>query len=171
MGQVVYIGLCLLSCLLFSPSVEGAGNDTVEARYSCPRGAFHFGRNCYEIVRQSIPWEQAEVECQMRREGGHLVSLLSSQEERIFSFYLQRQGVSRVWIGLCAVSTGWRTLGWEWSNGDPYYLDALIMNRRSGPGAPIAGNCIAFSASASPEWTQYASSNCFNFVCKYKASY
>ncbi|KAL8222665.1 UNVERIFIED_CONTAM: hypothetical protein K2H54_077892 [Gekko kuhli] len=124
MGQVVYLGLCLLGCLLLNPSVEGAKNGTaVEGRARCPTGVLNYKHYCYHYVPSYVNWYLAEVTCQNMGSGpeAHLASILTPNEGRIIASYLSSKSTSSVWIGL----EGTRSpsyMAWEWTDTSPLSL-------------------------------------------------
>ncbi|XP_077791532.1 lithostathine-like [Podarcis muralis] len=101
MGQVVYLGLCLLGCLILNPLAEGAANRTQSARTHCPAEALFYRKYCYQYFSSCLSWDDAEVSCQ-RRHGSQLASILSAREANVIYSYLRQYGSSNVWIGLAA---------------------------------------------------------------------
>ncbi|XP_060135748.1 lithostathine-like [Zootoca vivipara] len=99
MGHVVYLGLCLLGCLIPNTLAEGAANRTQSARAPCPPGAIFYINYCYEYFSSSLPKFDAEISCQ-RRHGSQLASILSEREANFIYRYLQKYDPSSVWIGL-----------------------------------------------------------------------
>ncbi|XP_054843831.1 lithostathine-like [Eublepharis macularius] len=169
MGQVVYLGLCLLGCLIFNPRVEGADDDTVTAKSPCPEGALLFRRNCYEVFSNALPWRSAEKECQTLEEGAHLVSIQDIQELRFLSSYLRRQNAGyNVWIGLHD-PVSYRGQNWAWSSGTPYDPSASFWN--GWRPSSYSSLCVAISPSGSSRWIQRDCSNPFPYVCKYRPFY
>ncbi|XP_054843816.1 regenerating islet-derived protein 4-like [Eublepharis macularius] len=169
MGQAVYLGLCLLGCLIFNPLVKGDTNDTVAAKSPCPEGVLFYRSNCYEYFSSAIPWHSAEEECQNLEEGGHLATIEGSVEANLLASYLRRRsGGSSVWTGLHAVSYR-RGLRWGWSSGAPYDSRASFWN--GWRPSQYSAECVSFSPSGSPRWNQYDCTVCLPYVCKYRAFY
>ncbi|XP_074918011.1 C-type lectin lectoxin-Enh2-like [Chelonoidis abingdonii] len=54
MGPVPYFSLCLLGCLIFSPSLAET------QAMSCPAGWFSFHDTCYRFFPQEKNWMEAE---------------------------------------------------------------------------------------------------------------
>ncbi|KAH1187788.1 hypothetical protein KIL84_020537 [Mauremys mutica] len=96
MGPVAYFSLCLLGCLIFNPSLEGAQAGP------CPRGWLLFHGYCYGYFTQGKTWIEAEAHCQHQRPGAHLVSIHSAGENNMLAHYIKRYHkiYSFFWIGL-----------------------------------------------------------------------
>ena len=56
-------------------------------------------QNCYELIKQSVTWDQAEKKC--NQHGGHLAEI-DDQTEQDFvqQFLLIQDPTQAVWIGL-----------------------------------------------------------------------
>nr|XP_056702624.1 lithostathine-like [Euleptes europaea] len=174
MGQVVYLGLCLLGCLFFNPTVEGAQNGTAgDSRARCPSGVLYYKQSCYEFVNSYVSWEIAEVACQGLRPGpeSHLASILSPNEGRIITSFLSSKGASDVWIGLEATRTrGY--LVWEWSDGSPFSLP--LWDGRTLSSSISSSECVSMiniRNTNSQKALQRSCANPLPYLCKYRADY
>ncbi|XP_033018411.1 lithostathine-like [Lacerta agilis] len=162
MGQVVYLGLCLLGCLILNPLVEGAANRTQSARAHCPPGAIFYRKYCYQYFSSSLSWDEAEVSCQ-KRHGSQLASILSAREANFVFHYLQNQGSSDVWIGLSLQNI------WEWSDGSD--LSQPLWDGKRINTSTYAGECVSLTPSGSRKWIQRSCTAALPFLCKYKGTY
>ncbi|XP_060102038.1 lithostathine-like [Heteronotia binoei] len=174
MGQVVYLGLCLLSCLLLNPLVEGAQNGTVvEGRARCPPNVLYYKQFCYQFVNSYVSWHLAEVNCQGIASGpeAHLASLLSQNEGKIVASYLNSKSASNVWVGL----EGTRNNGymvWEWSDASP--LSLPLWDGRSLSTAISSYECVAMTNiqnTNAQKWAQRTCADTLPYLCKYRAGY
>ncbi|XP_077197092.1 regenerating islet-derived protein 3-beta-like [Paroedura picta] len=165
MGQVVYLGLCLLAGLLLNTLVEGAGNDTVAARSSCPHGIFYYNKNCYEYFPEGLSWKEAEEECTTLRSDALLVFLSNPKEQKALLAHLKRKrNLQRIWIGLSAppaAPTG-QGLKWKWSNGVSYNPDNLSQD-------DDPTKCMSLSMSGYPQQKITECSDKLPYVCKYSS--
>nr|XP_034958721.1 lithostathine-1-like [Zootoca vivipara] len=118
MGHVVYLGLCLLGCLIPNTLAEGAANRSQSARARCPPGALFFRNHCYEYFGTRLSQLDADVRCQ-RRQGSQLASILSEREANAVYSYLQNYGSNEVWIGLSIDRSS--NMNWEWSDGSVFF--------------------------------------------------
>ncbi|XP_077197094.1 snaclec flavocetin-A subunit beta-like [Paroedura picta] len=141
MGQVVYLGLCLLGCLLLNPSVEGAQDATVAAKSLCPNGVFYFQEHCYEISPPRS-FQDAENKCLLLTRGAELAYHLSPREKRVILAYLIRQeDLNNIWLDL-----------------------------RSAPvDTDSSSKCISLSLSDDLQWEETDCSTKLPSVCKYRS--
>ncbi|XP_042323651.1 lithostathine-like [Sceloporus undulatus] len=179
MGPVPCFGLCLLGCLLFNPTVEGARNASLALpRSPCPPGALRYKNLCYEFLDDSVGWQEAELECEYWRKDGHLASILSATEERRISSYIKRvSSTCCVWLGLQATRTPIANptrLTWEWSDKSPYKSGSILWDGRAPSTAISNSECVALinvhSPSSTSRWAQYSCNSLFPYICKYRAS-
>ncbi|XP_054844811.1 lithostathine-1-alpha-like [Eublepharis macularius] len=173
MGQAVYLGLCLLGCLIFNPVVEGAKNGTAAGRARCAPGALYYKQFCYIFNSYFVSWHLAEVTCQGLNTGpeSHLVSILFANEGKIISSYLSKKGISDIWIGLEATrSNGYMV--WEWSDVSP--LSLPLWDGRTLSSAISANECVSMTNirnTNAQKWLQRACNDTLPFLCKYRAEY
>nr|XP_028602171.1 lithostathine-like [Podarcis muralis] len=167
MGQVVYLGLCLLGCLILNPLAEGAANRNQSARAHCPSGAIFYRKYCYQYFSSSLSWNDAEISCQ-RRQGSQLASILSAREANVVYSYLRQYGSSNVWIGLVA-DRGTSNMIWEWSDGSVF--SQPLWDGRSISHSISSYECVSLSYSGSQKWIQRSCMTSLPFLCKYKATY
>ncbi|CAM4486664.1 unnamed protein product [Lepidochelys olivacea] len=126
MGPVTYFSLCLLSCLIFSPSLAGARAP------SCPRGWLHFQDDCYGYFPKEATWRRAEAWCQIYVSGAHLASIHSEEEHNAVAGFVARSqhhdddDGDNVWIGL---STYGRRRRWSWTDDSEVDFDAWDSHR------------------------------------------
>ncbi|XP_015281159.1 PREDICTED: lithostathine-1-beta-like [Gekko japonicus] len=158
MGKVVYLGLCLLGCLILGSSstpVEVANDDQVNPRSSCPPWAYQFRRNCYEYFPQPQPWYSAELNV-------HEI--------------VHRAPQSKV-LG-CELSFGhvyykWKqSLIWEWSDGSPYNSGSPLWDNRIPRSTLSSLECLLLinvrNLSDRSRWTEQNCDVSYPYVCKYK---
>lgn len=95
---------CALSSLLFSTSAYAA-NVSYDAKYN---------GHCYKIVDTGTTWGQARAACE--RQGGHLVTITSSQEQSVVASLLRNKGrKNNYWLG--GLKSGSR---WQWITGESF---------------------------------------------------
>lgn len=95
---------CALSGLLFSASAYAA-NVSYDAKYN---------GHCYKIVDTGTTWGQARAACE--RQGGHLVTITSSQEQSVVASLLRNKGrKNNYWLG--GLKSGSR---WQWITGESF---------------------------------------------------
>ncbi|XP_062990562.1 regenerating islet-derived protein 4-like [Elgaria multicarinata webbii] len=171
MGQVPYLGLCLLGCLIFHPSVEGASNSTVASRSLCGDGVLYYKRHCYELLGRSVSWATAEIKCQERNSGSQLASILSANEGEIICDYLKNFSFNSVWIGLQATHSSMHLI-WQWSDGSLY---SWPLWDGFGPSTSNSANkCISLNNlqnSSTHKWSQRSCSDSLPYLCKYRAKF
>ncbi|XP_053261446.1 lithostathine-like [Podarcis raffonei] len=166
MGQVVYLGLCLLGCLILNPLAEGAANRTQSPRAHCPAGALFYRKYCYEYFSSSRSWDDAEVSCQ-RKHGSQLASILSAREANVVYSYLRQYGSSNVWVGLVA-DRGTLNMIWKWSDGSVF--SQPLWDGRSISNSISSDECVSVSYSGSQKWIQRSCTTTLPYLCKYKAT-
>lgn len=95
---------CLSASLLFSTSVYAA-NVNYDTKYN---------GHCYKIVDTGTTWGQARAACE--RQGGHLVTITSSQEQSVVAGLLRSKGrKNNYWLG--GLKSGSR---WQWITGESF---------------------------------------------------
>lgn len=95
---------CAMSGLLFSASAYAA-NVSYDAKYN---------GHCYKIVDTGTTWGQARAACE--RQGGHLVTITSSQEQSVVASLLRNKGrKNNYWLG--GLKSGSR---WQWITGESF---------------------------------------------------
>ncbi|XP_008120558.1 regenerating islet-derived protein 4 [Anolis carolinensis] len=175
MEKLVYFGVCLLGCLAFCPTAEGARNRSLALpRSRCPPGAFYFQKMCYEYLKESASWQDAEVSCQYWRKG-NLASILNEVEGAVISSYAKSVSSEKTaWIGLNAITLP-EKLFWMWSDGSEYIPGSQLWDKRT-PDTMISDNkCITLINLQKPNeksrWKQTCCSDKRNYICKYKAAF
>ncbi|XP_043356230.1 C-type lectin LmsL-like [Dermochelys coriacea] len=159
MGPVAYFSLCLLGCLIFSPSLAG------DQDMSCPESWLVFQGNCYGYFSQEKTWLEAEAECRHNGQGAHLVSIHSTGENNALALYVKwyHKKNSPIWIGLLDLeqNRGWRWADKSlvsfsaWDNGQP---DNRLGNE----------NCVVLENAGFQKWHDYPCEERFSFICKRK---
>ncbi|XP_044883084.1 C-type lectin BpLec-like [Mauremys mutica] len=161
MGPVAYFSLCLLGCLIFNPSLEGAQAGP------CPRGWLLFHGYCYGYFTQGKTWIEAEAHCQHQRPGAHLVSIHSAGENNMLAHYIKRYHkiYSFFWIGLWDLEAN---QCWRWSDNSPFTFRAWDKGQPNN----LVGNehcAVLFYHKGFPKWHDYPCDSKFAFMCKRKA--
>ncbi|KAG6921753.1 hypothetical protein G0U57_005464, partial [Chelydra serpentina] len=160
MGPVAYFSLCLLSCLIFNPSLAG-----VQAG-SCPRGWLPFQGNCYGYFFQEKTWMEAEAECQQHWQGAHLVSIHSAGENNMMAHHIKRyhKNYSPVWIGLLDLE---QDRSWRWADkslGSFNAWDKWQPDNRLGN-----EHCVVLDHRTDfQKWHDYPCEARYAFICKRK---
>ncbi|XP_043377936.1 C-type lectin BpLec-like [Chelonia mydas] len=159
MGPVAYFSLCLLGCLIFSPSLAGARDVT------CPEGWLPFQGNCYGYFFQEKTWIEAEVECRHHGNGAHLVSIHSTGENNVLALYVKRyhRKNSPVWIGLLDLE---QNQSWRWAD------KSLVSFNAWDNGQPDNQNlneaCVVLESPGFQKWHDYPCEHRHSFICKRK---
>merc|ERR1712013_305883 len=78
----------------------------------CPPGGAEKEKNCYKVFDTKLNWESAEDHCQ--KEGGHLASIHSKEENNYIYYISKRTKKKKIWIGL---SYNNKLGKWAWSDG------------------------------------------------------
>lgn len=105
---------CLSASLLFSASAQAA-NVSYDTKYN---------GHCYKLFNNGMTWEQAKAACE--RQGGHLVSITSTQEQAVVENLLRSKGnKNNYWLGAYRNGSAWAWVTGErfsythWSGGQP----------------------------------------------------
>lgn len=105
---------CLSAGLLFSASAQAA-NVSYDTKYN---------GHCYKIFNEGMTWEQAKAACE--RQGGHLVTITSSEEQAVIENLLRSKGnKNNYWLGAYRNGSAWAWVTGErfsytyWSGGQP----------------------------------------------------
>lgn len=105
---------CLSAGLLFSASAQEA-NVSHDTKYN---------GHCYKLFNNGMTWEQAKAACE--RQGGHLVTITSSQEQAVIENLLRSRGnKNNYWLGAYRNGSSWAWVTGErfsythWSGGQP----------------------------------------------------
>lgn len=105
---------CLSASLLFSASANAA-NISYDTKYN---------GHCYKLFNDGTTWEQAKAACE--RQGGHLVSITSAQEQAVVENLLRNKGnKNNYWLGGYRNGNTWTWVTGErfsythWSGGQP----------------------------------------------------
>nr|UMK70480.1 C-type lectin 8 [Bitis atropos] len=91
MGRFIFLSSGLLVVFL-SLSGTGAASD-------CASGWTAYDQHCYRAFEEPKSWDDAEKFCTEQANGGHLVSIQSTQEAN-FVAQLVSGFISYIWIGL-----------------------------------------------------------------------
>lgn len=86
----IYLFVCFVSAASGLPSPPPTTS-------SCRSDYVSWYKNCYKLVSEPKPWEEAQAACV--KEGGNLASVDMSYDQAFISAVLQ-QGKSDTWIGL-----------------------------------------------------------------------
>ncbi|CAM5086397.1 unnamed protein product [Eretmochelys imbricata] len=158
-GPVTYFSLCLLSCLIFSPSLAGARDVT------CPEGWLLFQGNCYGYFFQEKTWIEAEVECRHHGNGAHLVSIHSTGENNVLALYVKRyhRRNSPVWIGLLDLE---ENQSWRWA--DKSLVSFSSWDIRQPDNQNLNEACVVLESPGFQKWHDYPCEHRHSFICKRK---
>ncbi|XP_043364503.1 C-type lectin-like [Dermochelys coriacea] len=193
MGPVAYFSLCLLGCLIFSPSLAGAQD------VSCPKDWLPFQGNCYGYFFQEKTRLEAEerggdrgwkqqgsgalgwswrlrgwgglgsvsesVECRHHGNGAHLVSIQSAGENNMMAHYIKwyHKKNSPVWIGLLDLE---ENRGWRWADKSLVSFSAWDNGQ---PDNRLGNeNCVVLENAGFQKWHDYPCEERFSFICKRK---
>ncbi|XP_039376227.1 C-type lectin BpLec-like [Mauremys reevesii] len=175
MGPVAYFSLCLLGCLIFNPSLAASnhgvlstplppGTLSLNGAKSCPNGWLPSHSSCYGYFPEEKNWMEAEVHCQHQRNGAHLASIHSAEENNKLAKYIKEKHKkeSAVWIGL---SDSQKNRGWRWVDKSPFSFEAWDE------GQPNYLRGIEFCAGLHPgkgfqKWHDYPCEHRHAFICK-----
>ncbi|XP_067402908.1 C-type lectin BpLec-like [Emydura macquarii macquarii] len=161
MGPVAYVSLCLLSCLIFNPSLTDQAQDA-----SCPVGWMFLQGNCYGYFSEKKTWREAESECQRNGSGAHLASTHSAGEINILVHYInwQNKKDNHVWIGLWDPD---QNLTWRWTDESQMNFNAWDNGQ---PDSPKKNEyCVGLSHSTGfQKWHDYPCEDKYYFLCKDK---
>ena len=100
-------------------TVEGAGSGEEGAGggEELPPGVVEFNGHRYKVVNEGMSWNEAESACE--KEGGHLVTITSAEEQAFVKDLLEKDGLvmKHYWIG----ATDRENEGvWKWINGEEF---------------------------------------------------
>ncbi|XP_053108813.1 C-type lectin BfL-2-like [Hemicordylus capensis] len=158
MGQSVYLGLCLLGCLLFKPLVEGAEPT------SCSQGWLQYQGRCYGYLSNLRNWAEAEIACQSYGWRGHLASIVNDEEAAEVASYIQtnHQNTANVWIGLHDPQNNRE---WKWTDGSISSYESW----NAGEPHNLKNDCVELGAASG--YLLWNDENCQSkraFLCMYR---
>ncbi|XP_065253524.1 dromaiocalcin-1-like [Emys orbicularis] len=160
MGPVAYFSLCLLGCLIFNPSLEGA-----QAR-PCPRGWFSFQDDCYGYFPEKLSWERAKARCQSFGNGAHLAAIHSEEEHDAVAGFIarsQRHDDDDVWIGLHIPV---QRQSWSWVDGST--VDYSAWEKQKSYYSLKGEHCAVLEEDTGfMTWDNDSCNDRNPFVCKY----
>ncbi|XP_074918012.1 LOW QUALITY PROTEIN: C-type lectin-like [Chelonoidis abingdonii] len=165
MGPVAYFSLCLLGCLIFSPSLAAPSLSAGAQAGSCPAEWFSFEGNCYGYISQDKTWREAEAHCQHQRHGAHLASIQSPGENKMLAHYIKRYHKENraVWIGL---SDPMEDECWRWSDNSMLSFTAWDNGQ---PDSPRKNeHCVVLERPVFQKWHDIPCIGRFSFVCKHE---
>ncbi|KAL3045157.1 hypothetical protein OYC64_013420 [Pagothenia borchgrevinki] len=81
---------------------------------NCPSSWSSYNSRCYKYMSETTTWARAEIHCVSQ--GGHLVSIHSTEEDNFVTFLVRSSNtnVHETWIGLNDIGEEGR---WVWSDG------------------------------------------------------
>ncbi|XP_020669544.3 C-type lectin LmsL [Pogona vitticeps] len=85
----------------------------------CPKHWMEYEDLCFGVMESPIQWTDAEAECQIKGNGGHLASIHKDTELRILSNKIKNNhpDVQELWIGL---HDSRKTDRWAWTDTNPF---------------------------------------------------
>eukprot|EP00092_Neocalanus_flemingeri_P080451 GFUD01100354.1.p1 GENE.GFUD01100354.1~~GFUD01100354.1.p1 ORF type:complete len:211 (-),score=33.55 GFUD01100354.1:201-833(-) len=122
----------------------------------CPKLWTKFSSSCYRLWEEEHIWSEAEFRCQ--QEGGHLVSILSKQENEFINntFFNQKN----IWIG----ANDKLVEGlWTWSDGYPMEFEDWNEGQPNESGDQ---DCGVLDTSFAGRWSDVSCSTPRAFLCK-----
>ncbi|GMT29668.1 hypothetical protein PFISCL1PPCAC_20965, partial [Pristionchus fissidentatus] len=137
----------------------------------CPTGSrvFPSAAACYWIVKEKMPWWDAERECV--RKGGKLASVESEDENEFIHDYSRRANISSptFWLGKLIKN---RSSGqYAWHDGVTPRNSGIIKNFITKEGDGKAEMCVTMWSDSTPadgSWQVWSCSQTYSGVCKRK---
>ncbi|XP_074840348.1 dromaiocalcin-1-like [Carettochelys insculpta] len=177
MGPVACFSLCLLGCLVCSPSLAAenlpgpvepaapsAASQGPRAK-PCQKGWMHLLDGCYRYFCTERTWEDAENECKSKGEGTHLVSIHSAEENSMLACYVKQKKIDKhVWIGLSDTA---QNNQWKWADASPNNYTAWDQGQPDSP--EKKEHCVALKYSDYEKWHDFPCGDKFPFLCKHSA--
>ncbi|XP_074840347.1 dromaiocalcin-1-like isoform X2 [Carettochelys insculpta] len=178
MGPVACFSLCLLGCLVCSPSLaaenlpgpvepaapSAASQGPVAER--CREGWRHFFEGCYGYFSHEKTWEEAEIECQQCWSDAHLASIHSAEEERMIADYVKQMNENKrpVWIGFLDRD---KNQCWSWTDESQINYTAWDQGQPDSP--EKKEHCLVLERPEFKKWHNYSCGDKFPFLCKHSA--
>lgn len=114
------------------PAAPAAEPDASSAQ-TPPEAAADAGTHRYEIIAQTLTWDDARVWCESR--GGHLATITSAEEAKTVEDLLDDAGLTAVWLG---ANNRNASSGFQWVTGEPFAYAEW------GPGEPNNTNGVEY---------------------------
>eukprot|EP00092_Neocalanus_flemingeri_P006940 GFUD01007492.1.p1 GENE.GFUD01007492.1~~GFUD01007492.1.p1 ORF type:complete len:215 (+),score=29.58 GFUD01007492.1:78-722(+) len=158
-GAALGLILALIIGIPLGVLICRSGNGILkECPKECAKPWTTFSSSCYRLWEETLTWSEAELRCQ--EEGGHLVSIVSEEEDKFIkdNFFTNKN----IWIGANdKVVEGL----WTWSDGSAWkFADWQVGQPNSYEGDE---DCGYLWASKDGKWADAPCSSRYEaFLCK-----
>ena len=128
----------------------------------CPAGWVLLDSNCYRLFESKLSWHDAEKNCQ--REGGHLASIHSKEENDFVSKLVSPVAREEAWIGGSDLTSEG---SWVWNDGSSFSW--TNWGRRQPDNAHRKEHCLTTNWGTLGQWNDLGcsrQSRVKKFVCK-----